>query len=53
MLLDRVSAPNPTASNLAEGRIFLPPGTSAEIQQETGVRAWADDYSNLVGILKW
>ena len=52
MLLDRASAPNATVSNLAEGRISLPPGTSAEIQQETGVRAWTDNYSNLISILK-
>ena len=53
MLLDRASAANATVSNLAEGRISLPPGTSAQIQQETGVRAWTDNYSNILRILNW
>ena len=53
MLLDRASAGNATVSNLAEGRISLPPGTSAQIQQETGVRAWTDNYSNILRILNW
>jgi hypothetical protein len=51
MLLDRTATPNRTMSALAESRVSLPPGTSSEI--EDGVkRAWTDDYSNLVEILK-
>jgi len=53
VLLDRASASNATVSNLTEGRISLPSGTSAQIQHETGVRAWTDNYSNLIGILNW
>lgn len=53
MLLDRSSSPNSIVRNLAEDRISLPAGTTAEIPQESGVRAWTDDYSNIVGILNW
>ncbi len=53
MLLDRTATPNRTVSGLAESRISLPPGTSSQIEDEDrGVRAWTDDYSNLLKILK-
>jgi SAM-dependent methyltransferase len=51
MLLDRTAMPNRTVSGLAQSTISLPPGTSSQIQ-ETAVRAWTDDYSNLIEILK-
>jgi hypothetical protein len=53
MLLDRDAAPNPTVSALAESRVALPPGTSAQKEdKERALRPWTDDYSNLVEILK-
>jgi spermidine synthase len=51
MLLDRTATPNRTMSALAESRVSLPPGTSSEIEDSVK-RAWTDDYSNLVEILK-
>ena len=53
MLLDRAASPNQTVSGLAESRISLPPGTSSQTEDKDRiVRAWTDDYSNLVEILK-
>ena len=53
MLLDRAASPNQTVSGLAESRISLPPGTSSQIEDKDRiVRAWTDDYSNLMEILK-
>jgi len=53
MLIDRASNPNPTVSNLVADRISLPPGTSVKMPNQTEVRAWTDNYSNLLGILNW
>lgn len=53
MLLDKASSPNSTVRNLMADRISLPAGTLAEIQQSGGVRAWTDDYSNVVSIVRW
>jgi SAM-dependent methyltransferase len=53
MLLDRTATPNRTVSGLAESGISLPPGTSSQIEdKDRVVRAWTDDYSNLLEILK-
>ena len=53
MLADRDATPNPTVSALAESRVSLPPGTSAQTEdKERVLRPWTDDYSNLVEILK-
>jgi hypothetical protein len=53
MLLDRAATPNGTVSALAESRISLPAGTSSQMEDKASVvRAWIDDYSNLVAILK-
>src|ERR1700730_9379353 len=53
MLLDRAAMPNGTVSALAESRISLPAGTSFPMGGKARiVRAWTDDYSNLVEILK-
>src|SRR3984893_15580571 len=53
MLLDRAATPNGTVSALAESRISLPAGTSSQMEEkDRTVRAWTDDYSNLVEILK-
>jgi SAM-dependent methyltransferase len=53
MLLDRAAVPNVTVSGLAESRISLPAGTSSQIEEKDKVvRAWTDDYSNLLEILK-
>jgi hypothetical protein len=51
MLLDQPAAPNPTVSGLVEATVSLPPGTSVQ-REDKVVRAWTDDYSNLIGILK-
>ena len=51
ILLDRTATPNPTVSGLAESTIVLPPGTSTQVENRS-VRAWTDDYSNLLQILK-
>ena len=52
MLLDRAATPNGTVSALAESRISLPAGTSSQMEEkDRTVRAWTDDYSNLVEIL--
>lgn len=51
MLLDRVATPNPTVSALIDSRVSLPAGTSSQIEDRV-VRAWTDDYSNLVAIIK-
>jgi hypothetical protein len=51
MLLDRTAMPNRTVSGLALSTISLPAGTSAQIE-DTTKRAWTDDYSNLIEILK-
>jgi hypothetical protein len=51
MLVDRVAAPNPTVSGLVESQISLPPGTSSQIENNSGP-LWTDDYSNLLQIIK-
>jgi spermidine synthase len=51
MLLDRSASPSRTVSALIEDKVSLPQGTSLQIEDRP-VRAWTDDYSNLIGILK-
>jgi hypothetical protein len=53
MLVDRTATPNPTVSNLAESKVDLPQGTSAQIEnQDRVVRPWTDDYSSLLEVVK-
>lgn len=53
MLVDRIATPNPTVSNLAESKVDLPQGTSAQIEnQDRVVRPWTDDYSSLLEVVK-
>jgi SAM-dependent methyltransferase len=51
MLLDRSASPSLTVSALIEDKLTLPAGTSSQIDDRP-VRAWTDDYSNLIQILK-